>query len=152
MIIGVTDCSKYVNYASWILAQGPEVKVKKLTWQPSGMEAIKDCDGVVLTGGEDVHPRFYNRPDLYAYCYKDDVSEVRDEFELKILEPKPMRFRCWAFAGDCRSLMFFLAVRLFLIFPAGANSTTPSCLMIQTVIIPYRLIRHRGCISSRVMR
>ncbi len=86
MIIGVTDCSKYANYANWILAHGPEVKVKKLTWQPSNMEEIKDCDGVVLTGGEDVHPRFYNRPDLYEYCYKDDVSEARDEFELKILE------------------------------------------------------------------
>ena len=86
MIIGVTDCSKYTNYANWILARGPEVKVKKLTRRPSNLEDIKDCDGVVLTGGEDVHPGVYNRPDLYEYCYKDDVSEARDEFELKILE------------------------------------------------------------------
>ena len=86
MTIGVTDCSKYANYANWMLAHSPAVKVKKLTRELPGFEAIKDCDGVVLTGGEDVHPRFYNRPDLYEYCYKDDVSEARDEFEWQILE------------------------------------------------------------------
>ncbi len=34
MVIGVTDCSKYANYANWILAHGTDVQVKKLTWQP----------------------------------------------------------------------------------------------------------------------
>ncbi|MBX3254385.1 MAG: gamma-glutamyl-gamma-aminobutyrate hydrolase family protein [Chitinophagaceae bacterium] len=86
MIIGVTDCSKYANYASWILAHDTEVKVKKLSWRPSNFEEVKNCDGVLLTGGEDVHPRFYNRPDYYDYCFKDDVSEARDEFEWKLLE------------------------------------------------------------------
>ncbi|MGN6495026.1 MAG: gamma-glutamyl-gamma-aminobutyrate hydrolase family protein [Agriterribacter sp.] len=86
MIIGVTDCSKYANYANWVLAYAPDVQVKKLTWRPSNLKEIKSCDGVVLTGGEDVHPRFYGRPDFYEYCYKDDVSEARDEFEWKVLE------------------------------------------------------------------
>lgn len=85
IVIGVTDCSKYANYANWILAYGPEVEVKKLSWRPSDFEDIKNCDGVLLTGGEDVHPRFYNRPDFYDYCFKDDVSEARDEFELEVL-------------------------------------------------------------------
>lgn len=86
MTIGVTDCSKYANYANWILAHGPEVMVKKLTYQPPNLDQIKDCDGIVLTGGEDVHPRFYNQPEFYDYCFKDDVSELRDEFEWKVLE------------------------------------------------------------------
>lgn len=86
MIIGVTDCSKYANYANWILAYGPDVQVKKLTWNPSNFDEIKSCNGVVLTGGEDVHPKCYGRPDFYEYCYKDDVSEARDEFEWKVLE------------------------------------------------------------------
>lgn len=85
MIIGVTDCSKYANYSNWILAHGCNVEVVQLSAARNNLDDIKACDGVVLTGGEDVHPRFYNRPDLYAYCYKDDVSEARDEFELNIL-------------------------------------------------------------------
>ena len=81
MIIGVTDCSKYANYSNWILAQGRNVEVVQLSAARNNLDDIKVCDGVVLTGGEDVHPRFYDRPDLYQYCYKDDVSEARDEFE-----------------------------------------------------------------------
>ncbi|MBX3242755.1 MAG: gamma-glutamyl-gamma-aminobutyrate hydrolase family protein [Chitinophagaceae bacterium] len=83
--IGVTDCSKYRNYANWISAYGPEAEVIKLTGA-EGLENLRRCDGVLLTGGEDVHPRFYNQPEMYDYCYKDDVSEERDEFEWKILE------------------------------------------------------------------
>ena len=86
LIIGVTDCSKYANYSNWILAQGYDVEVVQLSTARNNLDDIKACDGVVLTGGEDVHPRFYDRPDLYEYCYKDDVSEARDEFEWRILE------------------------------------------------------------------
>ncbi|HRO44831.1 gamma-glutamyl-gamma-aminobutyrate hydrolase family protein [Agriterribacter sp.] len=86
IVIGVTDCSKYANYSSWILAHGGNVEVQQLSADSNHLTEIKACDGIVLTGGEDVHPRFYNRPDLYEYCYKDDVSEKRDEFELSILE------------------------------------------------------------------
>ncbi len=86
MIIGVTDCSKYANYANWILVHGDNIEVVQLSAALNNLDDIKACDGIVLTGGEDVHPRFYNRPDLYEYCYKDDVSEARDEFEWRILE------------------------------------------------------------------
>ena len=86
LIMGVTDCSKYANYSNWILAHGHNVEVVQLSAARNNLDDIKACDGVVLTGGEDVHPRFYNRPDLYEYCYKDDVSEARDEFEWRILE------------------------------------------------------------------
>jgi putative glutamine amidotransferase len=40
---------------------------------------------VLLTGGEDVHSRFYNRPDLLKFCYPDDVDERRDEFDLSVI-------------------------------------------------------------------
>lgn len=86
IVIGVTDCSKYANYSSWILAHGHNVEVVQLSAARNNLSDIKVCNGIVLTGGEDVHPRFYNRLDLYEYCYKDDVSEARDEFELRILE------------------------------------------------------------------
>lgn len=86
IIIGVTDCSKYANYSNWILREDPAVEVVQLSYRTPNLSDIRNCHGVLLTGGEDVHPRFYNQPELYPYCYADDVSEERDEFEWKVLE------------------------------------------------------------------
>ena len=86
IVIGVTDCSKYSNYSNWISVCNETVEVVQLSHQTNNLEDIKKCQGVMLTGGEDVHPRFYNKPELYKYCYEDDVSEARDEFEWKVLE------------------------------------------------------------------
>lgn len=86
LVIGVTDCSKYANYSNWILAHGDNVEVLQLSHKTNNIDDVKKCNGLVLTGGEDVHPRFYNKPELYKYCYEDDISEERDEFEWKLLE------------------------------------------------------------------
>lgn len=83
--IGVTDCSKYDNYANWMAAYGDIVEVVKIPYEGFNLTMLEDCSGVLLTGGEDVHPRFYNQPDFFEYCYAEDVSEVRDEIELAIL-------------------------------------------------------------------
>jgi putative glutamine amidotransferase len=83
--IGVTDCSKYDAYANWIARDG-DVETVKLSYKDNSFDAIKDCDGIVLTGGEDVHPRFYNKPDYYEWCHKHDIDEQRDEFEMKVLQ------------------------------------------------------------------
>jgi len=83
--VGVADCSKYEKYASWISCE-PGVEIIKLGYALNDFDEIKRCQGVLLTGGEDVHPRFYNRPDLLRFCYPDDVDERRDEFDLKVIE------------------------------------------------------------------
>jgi putative glutamine amidotransferase len=83
-IIGVTDCSKYDAYAKWI-AQDENVEAVKLSFGDKSFDEIKKCHAVVLTGGEDVHPRFYKKPEYLPYCIKDDISEARDEFEFKVL-------------------------------------------------------------------
>ncbi|WP_106530926.1 gamma-glutamyl-gamma-aminobutyrate hydrolase family protein [Chitinophaga niastensis] len=83
--IGVTDCSKYKIYHDWAASHAPDMEVIKLSYAENGLEKMKQCQGIILTGGEDVHPRFYNKPEYLDYCYPDDISEVRDEFELSIL-------------------------------------------------------------------
>lgn len=83
--IGVTDCSKYEKYASWI-SQETDIEVVKLGYTLNNLEEIKKCNGILLTGGEDVHPRFYNEPELLKFCYADDVDERRDEFELQVID------------------------------------------------------------------
>jgi putative glutamine amidotransferase len=83
--IGVGDCSKYEKYAAWI-SQEADVEVIKLGYVLNDFDVIKKCQGVLLTGGEDVHPRFYNRPELLKFCYPDDVDERRDEFDLRVID------------------------------------------------------------------
>ncbi|PWU03911.1 MAG: peptidase C26 [Bacteroidetes bacterium] len=86
LIIGVTDCSKYANYSKWIASYNDSVEVVRLSYGENNVHDFERCHGIVLTGGEDVHPRFYGMPELYEYCYKEDVNEVRDEFEWRVLE------------------------------------------------------------------
>ena len=80
-VIGITDCEKYPNYEKWILAEG-DVEVVRLGAQFSNLEDIKKCDGIVLTGGEDVHPRLYGKEIHYAHA-PSEFEEERDEFEVR---------------------------------------------------------------------
>lgn len=85
VIIGVTDCSKYNNYAKWIASES-NVEAVQLGYKQDSFAQIERCHGVLMSGGEDVHPKFYDKPEYLAYCYLDDVDEKRDLFELKVLE------------------------------------------------------------------
>lgn len=81
--IGITDCSKYANYQKWIESE-TGTTVIKLSHHTNNFKEIEKCDGILLTGGEDVHPQFYNKKEYLEYC--DEVDEKRDEFEWKVLE------------------------------------------------------------------
>ncbi|KQS41610.1 gamma-glutamyl-gamma-aminobutyrate hydrolase family protein [Pedobacter sp. Leaf194] len=85
-IIGVTDCSKFDIYSNWILSYDENIQVVKLGYKLNNFEEIEKCQGILLTGGEDVHPKFYKMPEYYSYCYEDDVDEQRDEFEFRVME------------------------------------------------------------------
>lgn len=101
MKIAVTDCSKYDAYARWISAD-PGIEAVRISYRDDSLKLIEACDGVVLTGGEDVHPRFYNRPDLLSHCYRDDVDEKRDELEFRVIEKAQQRDL--PLLGICRGL------------------------------------------------
>lgn len=103
--IGITDCSKYAIYEKWILAYQLPIKIIKLGYRLNNLSDIVHCQGIVLSGGEDVHPRFYNKPDYLPYCYTDDVDEKRDEFEWKILQYTEQNKV--PVLGICRGLQFF---------------------------------------------
>jgi len=81
--IGITDCSKYANYQRWVENE-PGVEVIRLSYHEKNLDALKDCHGVILSGGEDVHPRYYNKPEYEELCH--EIDEARDEFEWKVLE------------------------------------------------------------------
>lgn len=81
--IGITDCSRYENYRKWIEAER-DVKVVRLSHHENNLSEIDQCDGIVLSGGEDVHPRFYHKDAYVDRCH--EIDEQRDEFEWKVLE------------------------------------------------------------------
>jgi putative glutamine amidotransferase len=81
--IGITDCSKYANYQKWIDGE-PGVRVIKLSQHDNNLKDVDRCDGIILSGGEDIHPRYYNKPEYLDYC--GEIDERRDEFELKVLQ------------------------------------------------------------------
>ncbi|MCS6819375.1 MAG: gamma-glutamyl-gamma-aminobutyrate hydrolase family protein [Chitinophagales bacterium] len=84
--VGITDCGKYQNYYDWISSFSPEIQIVRLSYRLNNFKEIEKCTHIMLTGGEDVHPRFYHSPELLKYCLPDDLDEKRDEFELQVLE------------------------------------------------------------------
>ena len=88
MKIGITDCgAKYPIYERWILSQNLDnLTIIKLGYQLDNLAEIKQCDGVVLTGGEDIHPKYYGKEMLLSFCNANFMDEQRDEFEWKVCE------------------------------------------------------------------
>lgn len=100
--IGITDCSKYANYEQWFLHAPEDVEVIRLSYKKNNLHDVEQCDGIVLSGGEDVHPRRYNKPELMRYLNTNDIDEERDEFEWQVID-KGMQMHK-PFLGICRGL------------------------------------------------
>jgi len=84
--IGITDCSKWKNYHDWFASEN--VKVLKLSPKENNLGDVKKCDGIVLSGGEDVHPKHYGKHGYWKKRkeLKLEVNEARDKFELKVID------------------------------------------------------------------
>jgi putative glutamine amidotransferase len=83
--IGITECGKWDKYASWVKRADSQVEIVKLSWKENNAAELDRCHGVVLTGGEDVHPRFYGSPERVTELDPKEVNERRDEFELEVI-------------------------------------------------------------------
>lgn len=83
VIIGITDCESFKNYERWF-ASSPGVTVLRLSWKEKNYNDLSRCHGLVLSGGEDIHPSYYNRPEYVQLCH--EINPGRDEFEWRLLE------------------------------------------------------------------
>lgn len=81
--IGITEGWEYHNYQHW-MEREEGVDLIKLSHHQPDMQAMAKCDGILLTGGDDVHPRYYGKDEYLELC--EDLDEVRDAFEWKVLE------------------------------------------------------------------
>jgi len=84
-VVGIAAGRRYENYLNWLL-QSADVTVIKLSHEDQNFDRVKECDGFVLCGGEDVHPRFYGRAEYVSEYNLDDLDEARDAFEIKVLQ------------------------------------------------------------------
>lgn len=88
MLLGITDNLRpkpvFENYLKWIRRVDPSVEFVKLSYHVKNADRVKDIDGLILTGGGDVHPGLYGRDDQIDNV--EEVNEQRDAFEFEVIE------------------------------------------------------------------
>jgi putative glutamine amidotransferase len=111
IVVAVTDTMRplpvFERYVRWLDRDGGGLQVKKLSHLLDNRSELESCDGLILTGGGDVHPRYYNRADTIADV--EEVNEQRDEFEFAVIDDAlhlgiPI-------LGICRGLQVFNVAR-----------------------------------------
>ena len=87
MKIGITyTASRYANYENWIKNTNENITIIQLSNTDEDWEIIEDCDGILLTGGIDIHPSFYDNATL-DYPFAPETFDIaRDEFEMHVFE------------------------------------------------------------------
>ncbi|RTL59532.1 MAG: gamma-glutamyl-gamma-aminobutyrate hydrolase family protein [Sphingobacteriales bacterium] len=78
------DDIKHQNYTEWLAEGG--VDVIKLYEKENDPKEIEEYDALVLSGGIDIHPEFYNSGNtVYPHAPKK-FYEKRDEFEIALFK------------------------------------------------------------------
>lgn len=105
MRIGLTytgSVEKHSNYSRWIQNGDESIEVIRLSAADDNLAALVGCDGLVLSGGVDIHPSFYGGGLEYPKGPVDGWQRERDAFELATLE------KAWSLGlpvfGVCRGL------------------------------------------------
>ena len=91
MKIGITFTeSRWENYPKWIKGDDDSIEIVELHWAKNNLDVVwdlvEDCDGIVLTGGVDIHPGFYENERLEFPNGDGKFNEQRDEFEMHVFE------------------------------------------------------------------
>jgi putative glutamine amidotransferase len=74
---------KFANYVRWMKGDDASIEIVKLS--PEVKHEVSALDGVVFSGGVDIHPRYYNGQEKYAGM-PSKFKEARDEFEFELFE------------------------------------------------------------------
>jgi putative glutamine amidotransferase len=107
VIIGITDpmrdASVYGQYASLVRQWIADAQDQILSCVTGTFSEIKRCDALLLTGGGDVHPKFYGRDE--AAPLAREVKIGRDLFEFDVI--REAMERGLPVMGICRGLQVF---------------------------------------------
>ncbi|HUI64482.1 MAG TPA: gamma-glutamyl-gamma-aminobutyrate hydrolase family protein [Bacteroidota bacterium] len=107
MIIGITDPmdgeETYARYDALLKRWIPNVETQILSCVTGDFSEIARCDAVVLSGGGDVHPKFYSRDEEAALAR--EIRVPRDLFEFDII--REALERNLPMMGICRGAQVF---------------------------------------------
>jgi putative glutamine amidotransferase len=83
--IGITDCGKFDNYRRWMELE-PRVEVVKLSMHLKNSSDVDGCEGILFSGGEDLHPKLYGKPEFVEEYGLKEIIPARDHFEYEVIE------------------------------------------------------------------
>jgi len=76
---------KHNIYVQWLMA-GEDIEIITLSAQEANLQIVKDLDGIVLSGGVDVQPKYYNSDVIDYTNAPASFNEKRDVFEKAVFE------------------------------------------------------------------
>lgn len=80
------DETKHNNYVKWLNLPGQD-EIITFKVSESNSKKIEECSGLILSGGIDIHPQYYNSSSLnYCNAPVKGFQKERDEFEIEILQ------------------------------------------------------------------
>jgi putative glutamine amidotransferase len=88
MKIGLTytgDAEKHQNYKRWLKGD-EEVSITRLSAADNNLDSIKHCDAIVLSGGKDIHPKYYKNKKTSYPEKTGSFDKKRDEFEIAVFK------------------------------------------------------------------
>lgn len=76
---------KYEMYEKWLKNADTEIEVINLFGMSTAkaVETLKECDGLLLSGGPDVHPVFFGKPEDSSRC---EIEPYRDTLEFELIK------------------------------------------------------------------
>ncbi len=88
IVIGITQPeARFENYQAWIKDNDEGIELITLSAERQNTDDVKRCNGIVLSGGIDVTPAFYNsQRTRYPNMPKKGWDRERDLFEMKIFQ------------------------------------------------------------------
>ena len=81
--IGISfTTTNYRYYLDWFTKSdlSSDIEIVELSFEKNNLVDIHQCDGLILTGGADIHPSFYNGESTYQNM-PDTFQQKRDAFE-----------------------------------------------------------------------
>jgi putative glutamine amidotransferase len=72
---------KNQNYIKWLRGEEKDITIVVMSVNENNLIELDNCDALVLSGGRDIHPKFYKSEITRYPNSPDDFDEKRDSFE-----------------------------------------------------------------------
>jgi putative glutamine amidotransferase len=79
------DTLRYTAYQDWLQRVDPRIVLVDMYHLPldSAMQLLANCSGLLMSGGADIHPAYYNQPEDTVLC---EIDPYRDTVEMAVLQ------------------------------------------------------------------